>query len=173
MMSSNRQFLLYSTTALLLFLGGCSRGKITADAVAHQVEVVQVDKILFLTLSAQVLPGNDVPVFEVIQKQVVNGTLKAKPFQDAQVEIGGYKVSLLNSDFEEVASQFVADPLHLHAEIAQDDGKLVRQDVELTYAEVPLRFSWKGDALYLSIFKVQEPAIFLELARLPLSPEEN
>lgn len=172
-MSSNLRLLSSLMTALLLFWGGCSRGKVTADPAAHQVEAIQSDRILFLTLSAQVLPGKDVPVFEIIQQQVVNGTLKAKPFQDAKVEVGGYQVILLNSDLQEVSSQFISDPLHLHAELAQEDGKLVRKDVDLTYAEVPMRFNLTSDVAYLTVSKLLEKGGFFEISRLSLLTGEN
>jgi hypothetical protein len=173
MMSSKLRLLLFLTTASLLIWGGCSQSRGTTDAAAHQVEAVQSDRILFLTLSAQVLPGNDVPVFEIIQQQVVNGTLKAKPFQDAQAEIGGYKVTLLNIDLQELAAQFVSDPLHLHAELAQEDGKLVRQEIELRYAEVPMRFNLTSDAAYLTVSKLLEKGDFFEISRLSLLPGKN
>jgi hypothetical protein len=150
----------------------CSRAKAVADSFPITTENASSEGILFLTISVQNLPDYEYPAFDIIQKQLVPGVLKSRSFQEMPAGEGGYIVSLLNADMEEVASQKVADPLVLHAELSSEDGSLNRQEVQLSYAEIPLRFQLKSDVHFLNICKFLRDGTCLTIAKLSLSPSD-
>jgi hypothetical protein len=88
---------------------------------------------------------------KLVQKRIVEGTIKEKSFSQVNVADGDLKVTQLNSRLLSIGDVQVKNPLHYYAEFADETGKLSGQEVNLSSADFLVRLQLEPDTKYISV----------------------
>ncbi len=141
---------LIAAVLLYFLLGSCFRKAAPETAAA----LPPANRILYLTLEAASDALSKEIRIRIIQQQVVNGTLKTTDRRTVQEGEISWKVSLLDANGREESTLWIPDPMILHAESADEDGRLYRKEVQLKETEIPLRLPYRSTVRKIRVERV-------------------
>lgn len=144
-MSKLRIFLLAISFLFIVFQACKTRQNETV-----KIHAAEAPKIAFLNYQITVHDSKAAEV-KLIQKQIVEGTIKDRSSSEELVKEGDIKVSQLNRSLLVLGDVHVKNPLQYYAEFADDSGKLSGQEVNLSRADFLVRLQLKPDTRYVSI----------------------
>jgi tRNA(Ser,Leu) C12 N-acetylase TAN1 len=149
-MNKTRIFLFYISFLFIVFQA-CK----TRQNEAVKTQAAEPPKIAFLNYQINIHDPKNAEV-KLLQKQIVEGKIKDKFFTEDLVSEGDLKVSQLNGQLLVVGDVHVQNPLQYYAEFADDSGKLLGQEVNLSSADFLVRLQLKPNTKYISISRYEK-----------------
>lgn len=133
-------------TCCLLFLCVCSCSPISTIGSKETSQVIIQNKILFLTLEAN-KTGSELS-FKVLNQQLVDGKIKKTPPITLNVP-NHLKVVFNDINGKAIMQVAIENPLTKSVEVPQENGRFIRQNLDLKKASVVLRvqYSKKIDSI--------------------------
>jgi len=111
-------------------------------------------QILYITLEAVKDSSSNLLQIKLVQQIVVNGTLKAGNNILANTQPNNWTISVLNEQDQLLSSIIIDNPLIRELEYTNEAGQFKRKTIQLTRAEIPLRFNYNAG---IKKIKVEEP----------------
>ncbi len=111
-------------------------------------------QILYITLEAVKDTVANTLQIKLVQQVIVNGTLKTKNMSTTVAAFSSWTISLLNEEDQLLSSIIITNPLMQELEYTDEAGKFKRKIIQLTRAEIPLRFNYNTA---IKTIKVDEP----------------
>jgi hypothetical protein len=117
----------------------CSK-RITPILTGDNQDLLKVSsQILYLTLEAK--KDTPLPTIRIIQYQINNGKLKFTDDDIMAKEIpGSWRISLLDQKDRIIHSRYIRNPFDVNKESFQENGQIEQRSLQLSEAQIPLRF---------------------------------